>query len=85
MKVRFIQCSFECINYRGHLLKNDPINIGNVNQISKDRLHFYPDNDGIPTIRFKMNGGEDLIWHYNKKDERIRNEDFQKIVLYTFG
>lgn len=71
----FIKCSCEKTVYHGHEITNDPINIELVTQVSKFHKKWYPDNTGIPALKFH---GIDKTWVY--ENEQDRDDDYDKIV-----
>jgi hypothetical protein len=79
LKPIFFISSIERVNYRGGILDNKPVNLTLCKSIKKDRLNYYPDNEGIPSIKFD---GCDVEWVYN--DEAMRDKDFNRVVNGEF-
>ena len=65
--VHFIKCSIEKVKYCRSKIFNNPVNLNLCQSISKSRLKYYPDNTGVPSIRFK---GCDTEWVYDSAKER---------------
>lgn len=64
--------------YRCHL--NPIINLDQVCRITKWRESWYPDNEGIPAIRFFFaSRNDDCDWYFDQWDEKLRNEVFEAI------
>lgn len=71
----FIKSSVERVNYRGDFIYNHPVNLLLCKGIIKNRIKFYPDNTGIPSIYFK---GCDIEWGYLSIEQR--DKDFEDIA-----
>lgn len=71
----FAVCATESVRYRRTDIQNYPVNLSLCKHIAKDMFNQYPDNIGMPTIKFV---GCDCFWIYNKEEDR--NEDFDRIV-----
>lgn len=71
----FIKSSVERVNYRGNILDNHPVNLLLCKGIIKNRINWYPDNVGIPSIYFK---GCDVEWAYSYVEDR--DKDFEDIA-----
>lgn len=84
MKPFFIKSSVGELNYlRGDLVINKPVNLSLCQTVHKDRLRWYPDNTGLPTINFKMMSEDrDVMWAY--KTEQERDSDYEIIVNNNF-
>ena len=84
MKPFFIKSSVDKISYlRGDEVINKPVNLSLCLSVHKDRLRWYPDNNGRPSIVFKMiPEGKELTWAYDKEIDR--NLDYEKIVNNEF-
>lgn len=72
---QFIKPPFEKLNYGRYENRiNIPINLANVNGIEKYQLKYYPDNDGVPGIKFlgtETKKNEDgIIWIFHNVEER---------------
>ena len=72
---KFIRASTEVVEYRGRKMANLPLNIDLVTKIIKTTVAHYPDNEGIPAIKFF---GVDETWVYD--DIEIRDSDYIKII-----
>lgn len=73
MKPLFVTSSVESIKYlRGETVVNKPVNLSLCKSIEKGKFNWYPDNEGIPSIKFN---GCDTQWVYN--DEDTRNKDYE--------
>lgn len=72
----FIKCGVSKTAYRGNQLVNSPVNINLCTYISKENYFQYPDNTGLPSIRFH---GCDVMWVFS--DTASRDADFDKILL----
>jgi len=48
----------------------------------KDKLAWYPDNKGLPAIKFLMMNDKEITWAY--KSEEMRNEDYELIIKNQF-
>lgn len=75
MSFYFIQCIRPEITYRNSLVKNNPVNLALCTSIQKGKLNWYPDNVGLPTIKFN---GCDTEWAFYKDEER--DLEFDKIA-----
>lgn len=75
MSVHFIQCVRSEITYRHSPVQNNPVNLALCKSIQKGRLIWYPDNEGLPTIKFN---GCDTEWTFYKDEER--DLEFEKIA-----
>ena len=71
----FIRSSLEKVKYRGHILENHPVNLLLCKGIMKNRIQYYPDNTGIPSIYFK---GCSIEWGYSSEEQR--DKDFEDIA-----
>lgn len=77
---KFIKSIVNCVDYKGQKFNNNPINIDLVTEVSKRRLKYYPDNEGIPSIYFK---GVDVEWVYLKDSDR--DSEFETIINADYG
>lgn len=59
---------------------NDPVNMDVIERFSKSREHYYPDNEGIPVIKFYRNGKEVYQWMFEKREEKLRDEIFDDLT-----
>ena len=82
---KFINCSCENANYKGYRQHNSPVNIELVRQVVKIRERYYPDNEGTPAIKFIFGEKDNIIWAYDKHQEKERNADYEKIVNNKFN
>lgn len=72
----FIESSVPGVNYlRQTFLPNKPVNLDLCKSIEKSRLAWYPDNTGLPAIKFN---GCDVEWAYH--DASVRDADFERIA-----
>lgn len=61
-------------NKYGSQHKNHVINLANVNCMIKTRMHWYPDNEGVPSIKFSF--PNDVVeWIFDTDDLRDRAYD----------
>lgn len=74
----FIECTVPSVVYRGTTQNNDPVNLTFCISITKGRLQYYTDNEGIPTIVFR---GTSVSWTY--KTEAERDADYDRIMDIT--
>ena len=72
----FIVCSVLETPYRNYKIKNNPVNIDLCTELIKHQEAWYPDNIGMPAIKFKGCG---VKWVY--RNEKDRDLDFDKILL----
>ncbi len=72
---RFITCSIDRRMYGSSELINHAVNIDLCRKIQKSRLQYYPDNTGIPSIKF---AGCDAEWVY--KTDAERDADYLRII-----
>lgn len=76
----FITASVESIVYlRGERIVNNPVNLMQCKSIQKRQYSWYPDNEGIPAIKFN---GCDTEWVY--KNTLDRDRDYERIVRNRF-
>jgi len=55
---------------------NHPINLCNVLSFARGKYAWYPDNEGVPCIKFYMlNAKEPLEWIFPNKDARDKKYD----------
>jgi len=66
----FVKCSRPEVTYRGERIVNRPVNISLCKSVSKDRVKWYPDNKGLPSMRLH---GCDTEWVYPYEEERDRD------------
>lgn len=75
----FIKPSIEKTTYlRGEKIINEPININVVTSILKSRTNWYPDNEGLPSILFRIMGNMTLSWVY--REEKDRDKDYERLL-----
>lgn len=77
--MKFIQPPYK--NTKNHKYKdhtNCIINLDNVTAIESAREAYYPDNEGIPSIRFHT-VGEQQIWYFDREDEKLRDTTIKKL------
>ena len=73
---KFVECSLAGRPYGrdGHIT-NHAVNIDLCTSLRKSRVHWYPDNTGIPSIKFE---GCDTEWvFYNDKQ---RDEEYARLI-----
>ena len=73
----FMDCGgeYSSIMYNGSTITNDPVNIDLCTSMTKGRLKYYPDNIGLPTIKFN---GCASKWVFN--DEAVRDAHMALII-----
>jgi hypothetical protein len=59
--------------------KNNAINIELVTKTEKTREHYYPDNEGVPTLTFHFIGGTKEQWLF--RSEKLRDEMWHFVNL----
>lgn len=74
----FIQCTIPEIIYRNSAVQNHAVNIDLCTSLHKLRFAWYPDNVGLPSIRFV---GTDVEWVFKTVDDR--NFEFDRIVFIS--
>ncbi len=74
----FIECSLPSRPYGSSVIVNPAVNLGLCKAIRKQRIHWYPDNTGIPSIKFE---GCDIEWAY--KTDADRDADYARIIAAT--
>jgi len=80
LKPIFISCSIDKIRYmRGEYVHNRPVNLSLCKSLSKGKFAWYPDNVGLPSLKFN---GCEQEWVYNNKEER--EIDYLRIVNNEF-
>ena len=71
--MKFIEPNIEKVrNHRYSSHENKAINIYGVMSISKSHINHYPDNKGIPTLRFWFNENMSEDWYFDTEEERDR-------------
>lgn len=78
--VHFVRCSIDGMKHKEYYRTNDPININIVRSVCKSREKYYPDNEGYPSIDFIFAHQDHITWVYEKEQEKIRDNDFQRIT-----
>ncbi|AIW03291.1 hypothetical protein CPT_Mater134 [Bacillus phage Mater] len=79
MKPVFAVCSTEEVMYKGSIIENSPVNLSLCYSIKKAQNAWYPDNEGIPAIVFKVAGEENPHkWVYQTK--AMRDKDYNKLL-----
>lgn len=73
--VIFVECTLPSRPYRSSKITNHAVNLALCTSIEKSRIHWYPDNEGIPSIRFK---GCDVEWAFNTDAQR--DAEFERIM-----
>jgi hypothetical protein len=63
----FIRCSIEGVKYLNDIIINNPVNLELCKFIVKGNFKYYPDNIGLPSIKFE---GCDSVWIYDSKEQR---------------
>lgn len=76
----FIKPRTPIIKCRGYSLDNNPVNLSLCQSVQKGRISYYPDNTGIPCIKFL---GCNTEWAYTSAEER--DKDFEAITNNTYG
>ncbi len=56
---------------------NSAVNAARVLTIEKSRMAYYPDNGGIPTIRFWFGGKDDHHWYFDHGEEERRDQCYR--------
>lgn len=75
----FHTCSVENVKYRSNVVTNKPVNLNHCISIEKVKFNWYPDNEGLPAIKFHGCGQE---WVYPTVKER--DADFLFISQNNF-
>lgn len=75
----FIKPHTESIGGRYGSHKNLAVNLDLCRAIEKDKLKWYPDNDGVPSIKFI---GCKAEWIFQSMEER--DEAYEKIAENTY-
>jgi hypothetical protein len=57
--------------YKDHV--NRAINRDKILSVHKTREHYYPDNEGIPVLRFWFGGKDYHDWYFDKGQENKRD------------
>lgn len=65
----FMTCTYTGVEYRGEFLENPPVNLTLCTTLIKTKVKWYPDNKGIPAIKFK---GCDTTWVFVTEERRDR-------------
>lgn len=82
MKPFFIRSSVPEVPYlRGAIVLNNPVNLNLVTSIELDTFNWYPDNEGLPAIKFRVVGDADVTWVYKTKE--ARDADLNKIEFVS--
>lgn len=81
----FIECPIKSITYlRNDKVENKAINLSMCTSIKKSRLHWYPDNSGIPSIKFFYNENDYNEWAFGWHQEKDRDAIYELIVNNKF-
>lgn len=75
----FIECDTPEQRYRGETIINRTVNLSLVASFEKKKYNWYPDNDGLPGIRF-YSFDNNKIAHWAYKDEKHRDFQYQCII-----
>lgn len=75
MKPYFVAPAAEVVRYRGRNVMNHPVNLSLCQSLQKARYAHYPDNVGIPSIKFI---GCDVEWVYSEEEQR--HADFERLI-----
>lgn len=59
---------------------NEVINLDKIWSFKKSRETYYPDNEGIPTIRFWFGQDGFHSWFFDKNEETLRDDTYNSIV-----
>ena len=84
MMANFIKCSVDSIEYFGKEKINPPINLDRIIYFVKGNESYYPDNTGVPSIRFIYDKDLEVIWWYHRHEE-MRDEDYKRIEKIALG
>ena len=71
-------CKYVDIKYRNDTLRNITIHKNHIVSIDIGRYARYPDNSGIPTIRFVMLNNNIIEWYFD--NEKKRDDCYQSIL-----
>lgn len=71
----FVSSIVPYVHYRGVKLHNKAVNLALCASIEPSRIYAYPDNEGIPSLKFN---GCDAEWAFNTEDGR--NSDYERIL-----
>ena len=77
--VAFVECDVPSIQYRNSTYVNVAVNLGLCKGLSKERVAWYPDNTGKPSIVFR---GCNIEWAFNTEEER--DAQFDKLIAKQY-
>jgi hypothetical protein len=64
--------------YKNHT--NPPVNADRVLTMEAARQAYYPDNEGIPIIRFWFGGKDYAEWYFDKGEENSRDKSLKALL-----
>lgn len=71
----FVRPDFEVVTYlRKENIINPFINLALVRSIEKTKYSWYPDNEGLPAIKFNFGENDSAVWVYPKDNIDLRNK-----------
>lgn len=75
----FVKPSVKEVIYRSVKIENNPVNILHCKQVVATILRWYPDNKGLPAIKFF---GCDAQWVFETEEER--DSEIQRIITKDY-
>ena len=85
----WIKTVHEQTKYNRHIINNPPINLDFVLTFDKSTYKIYPDNDGLPSIKFytvNYNGLSSsnvcICAEWVFEDEEKRNKEYLRLLTY---
>lgn len=76
--MNFVHCSKKSTTGR-YANTNNPVNMSNVATFSAGKENYYPDNQGVPSIIFTIDGNLTVKWVYERYDVKLRDSDYEYI------
>lgn len=68
----FLECTLPGRAYMHSHITNKAVNLSICKSITKARIHWYPDNTGIPSLKFD---GCDVEWGFSSDSQRDKEYD----------
>ena len=59
---------------------NDAVNMDVIERVAKSRESYYPDNEGIPVIKFYRDNKCVYMWFFDKREEKIRDAVYARLT-----
>jgi hypothetical protein len=69
--------------YRDHT--NEPVNLSTVTKVCASRERYYPDDEGIPVVKFTFVGGGNHLWYFDKGEEGEVKKTIASILSQQSG